>query len=159
MEGVMTGHDMLLFVDLSCMAIERHPPLLDWVWSWTEMPELEALTPEGWYKEGHGIIGGKLDCHNVWIPEHEQRNKLYLWAPQPPVADAALEELLKVRHKWTNTFHVVLIPRLMTPRWQRLFNKACDFTFVVSPGSLFWPSNMFEPLWIGIVLLFTHHRP
>ena len=31
MEGVMTGHNMLLFVDLSHMAIEHHPPFLDWV--------------------------------------------------------------------------------------------------------------------------------
>ena len=79
------------------------------------MPKLEALTPEGWYKEGHGITGGKLDGHNVWIPEHEPSNKLHLWALQPPVADAALEELLKAPHKWADTFHVVLIPRLMTP--------------------------------------------
>ncbi len=84
---------------------------------------------------------------------------MFLWAPQPPVADAALEELLKARHKRTDTFHVILIPRLMTPRWWRLFNKACDFTFVVSPGSVFWPADMFEPLWVGIVLPFTHHRP
>ncbi len=113
----------------------------------------------GWYKEEHGITGGKLDGHNIWIPDHEPRNKLHLWALQPPVADAALKELLKARHKWTDSFHVVLIPRLMTPWWQGLFNKACDFTFVVSPGSSSWPSNMFKPLWIGIVLPFTHHRP
>ena len=31
MEGVMTGQDMLLFVDLSRTAIEHHPPVLDWV--------------------------------------------------------------------------------------------------------------------------------
>ena len=31
MEGVMTGRDMLLFVDQSCTAMERHPPVLDWV--------------------------------------------------------------------------------------------------------------------------------
>jgi hypothetical protein len=118
MEGVMTGHDMLSFVDLSCTAIDRHPPLLEWVQSWTELPKLEALTPEGWYKEGHGITRGKLDGHNIWIPDHEPRKKLHLWAPQPPVADATLKELLEARHKRTNSFHVVLIPRLMTPRWQ-----------------------------------------
>jgi hypothetical protein len=47
----------------------------------------------------------------------------------------------------------------MTPRWRQLFNEACNFTCVVSPGSSFWPSNMFEPLWAGIVLPLTHHRP
>ena len=109
--------------------------------------------------QGHGITGGTLDSHKVLIPTHGGKNELFLWAPQPPVADAALEELLKARHKRTDTFHVVLIPRLMTPRWRRLFNKACDFTFVVSPGSVVWPADMFEPLWVGIVLPFTHHRP
>jgi hypothetical protein len=158
MEGVMTGRDMLVFVDLAHTAIERHPPLLDWVWTWTKLSKLEPLTPEGWYEEGHGITGGTLDSHKVWIPTHGDKNKLFLWAPQPLIADAALEELLKALHKRTDTFHVVLKPRLMTPRWRRLFNKACDFTFVVSPGYAFWPADMFEPLWVGNVLPFTHHR-
>ncbi len=47
MEGVMAGQDMLSFINLAHTAIERHPPLLDWVRSWTERPELEPLTPEG----------------------------------------------------------------------------------------------------------------
>jgi hypothetical protein len=71
----------------------------------------------------------------------------------------AIEELLKARHKRTDTFHVVMIPCLMIPRWRRLFNKACDFTFIVSPGTSFWPSDMFEPLWVGIILPFSQHRP
>jgi hypothetical protein len=159
MKGVMAGQDMLSFIDLANTAIERHPPLLDWVSSWTERPELKPLTPEGWFEEGHGIMGGTLDQHKIWIPNHGDKNGMFLWAPPPPVADAAMEELLKAQHKRTDTFHVVLIPRLMTPQWRRLFNKACDFTFVVSPGSSFWPADMFEPLWVGIVLPFTHHRP
>jgi hypothetical protein len=159
MEGVMTGLDMLLFVDLGCTAIKHHPPLLDWVCLWTDQPKLEALTLEGWYEEGHGITGEALDDHNVWIPLHAPKNQLHLWALQSPVANANLEELLKAQHKRTNTFHVVLIPRLLAPWWHWLFIKACDFTCVVSPGSLFWPTNMFEPLWVGIILLFTHRRP
>ncbi len=35
MEGVMAGADMLTFVDLSQGGIECHPPLLDWVRSWS----------------------------------------------------------------------------------------------------------------------------
>jgi hypothetical protein len=70
-----------------------------------------------------------------------------------------MEELSKARHKRTDTFHLVAIPRLMAPRWRRLFNKVCDFSFVVSPGTSFWPEGMFEPLWVGIILPFTHHRP
>jgi hypothetical protein len=36
MEGVMAGCDMLSFVDLARTAVEHHPPLLDWVRSWTD---------------------------------------------------------------------------------------------------------------------------
>jgi hypothetical protein len=120
---------------------------------------LEPLTPEGWLEEGHGIRGGQLDRRKVWMLIHKPKKKLHLWVPQPPVADPALKELLKARHKRTGNFHVVLIPRLMTLRWHRLFNKACDFTFVVSTGALFWPENMYEPLWIAILLPFSIHRP
>ena len=159
MEGVMAGEDMLSFVDLARSAHERCPALVDWIKEWTGVDDLEPLTPEGWFEEGHGIIGGETDKNGVWIPSHGPKGKTFLWSPQPAVADAMLEELLKARHKRTDTFHVVAIPCLMTPRWRRLFNKACDFTFEVSPGATFWPDSMFEPLWIGILLPYTHHRP
>jgi hypothetical protein len=58
-----------------------------------------------------------------------------------------------------DTFHVVMIPCMITPQWRRLLNKACNFTFVLSPGTSFWPSDMFEPLWVGIILPFSQHRP
>jgi hypothetical protein len=93
------------------------------------------------------------------MPMHCGKDQMFLWAPPPAMADAALEELLKAWHKQTDTFHVVLIQRLMSPRWRRLYNKVCDFTFVVSPGTWFWPHNMFKPLWVGIVLPFVHCRP
>ncbi len=95
-----------------------------------------------------------MDKHKVWIPNHEDKNQMHLWASQLAVANTALEELLKARHKKTDTFHIILIPRLMTPRWRHLFNKVCDFNFVVSPGHSFWPNTMFEPLWVGVLLPF-----
>ncbi len=155
MEGVMVGQDMLSFVDLAKMAIDRHLPLLDWVQSWTDQPNLDPLTPEGWFEEGHGFVQGALDKNNVWVPILKAKNKLHLWAPPPSVGDAALEELLKARHKRMDTFQVVLIPRLLAPWWRRLFNKVCDFTFVVSPIVSFWSPEMYEPLWVGIILPFS----
>ncbi len=159
MEGMMAGADMLTLVDLSRGGIDCHPPLLNWVRSWTGQPKLGVLMPEGWFEEGHGISGGVLDGHNIWIPSHCERDQMFLWAPLPPVADAALEELLKSRHKRTDIFHVVVVLRLMAPRWHCLFSKVCDFTFVASPGLPFWPTNMYEPLWVGIILPFAHCRP
>ena len=77
MEGVMAGEDMLNFVDLGKDVIERHPPLLHWIRSWTEWDRLKPLTPEGWYEEGHGITGGQNDKHGVWIPIHSPSNILF----------------------------------------------------------------------------------
>jgi hypothetical protein len=51
---------------------------------------------------------------------------MFLWSPPPAVADVAWEELLKARHKRTDTFHVLLVPRIMNPRWRRLFHKRSD---------------------------------
>ena len=100
-----------------------------------------------------------MDSKGVWIPRHCTKGQINLWAPAPAIADDALEELLKSRHKRTDLTHIVVIPLLMTPRWWRLFNKVCDFTFIVSPGAAFWPSHMYESLWVGIVLPFIHCRP
>ena len=158
MEGVMAGDNMLDFVDLAKSAVERSPSLIDWIRSWSES-NLVPLSPEGWFEKGHGMAGGAKDDRGVWIPAHVSKGHTFLWTPPPAAADVALEELCKARHKRTDTYHVVAIPRLMQPRWRRLFNKVCDFTFAVSPGSSFWPDAMFEPLWVGVVLPFTHHRP
>ena len=95
----------------------------------------------------------------MWIPSHCGRDQIYLWAPAPAVVDAALDELLKSRHKRLDIFHVIVVPRLMAPRWRCLFNKVCDFLFVASLGLPFWPTGMFEPLWVGIVLPFAQSRP
>lgn len=88
LEGVMSGQDMLSFLDLDKSAIDRCPKLLDWVRDWTMQPELAPLTPEEWFVEGHGIVGGHLDDHGVWMPDHEPAGKMHLWAPAPAVADA-----------------------------------------------------------------------
>ena len=159
MEGVMAGNDMLSYIDLDKSAIERSPDLLPWIRSWCGHKSINPLTPAEWFQEGHGIIGGHLDKHGVWMPDHERSNQMHLWAPAPAVADAMLEELLKARHKRTDTYHIVVIPRLMAPRWRRLFHKASDLFFSIDPGNAFWPSNMFEPLFVGIIFPFVRHRP
>ena len=159
MEGVMAGQGMLSFIDLDKSACERSPSLLPWIRSWCGRPDLKPLTPAEWYVEGHGIIGGHRDKRNVWIPDHEEANCMHLWAPAPSIADAMLEELLKARHKRTDTWHIVVIPRLMAPRWRRLFHKVVDLNFAVDAGNEFWPSDMFEPLFVGVIFPFIRHRP
>jgi hypothetical protein len=159
MEGVMAGKNMLTFINLDKSAIQRCTDLLPWICSWCGHSDIEPLTPEGWFQEGHGIIGGHVDKHKVWIPDHEQSGCMHLWAPPPAVADAMLEELLKARHKRTDTYDVVVIPRLMAPRWRRLFFKAVDVHFVIDPGNSFWPLEMYEPLFVGLILPYVPFRP
>jgi hypothetical protein len=48
MEGVMSGANILTFVNLAKGGIKRHPPLLSWIQSWTDRSDLKPLTPEGW---------------------------------------------------------------------------------------------------------------
>jgi hypothetical protein len=158
-EGVMAGDDMLSHLELDRSAVDRSSLLMKWIKEWTGRAHLKPLSPEGWFEEGHGVSGGKKDASGVWIPAHVSAGNLFLWAPPPAVADAALEQLLIATHKRTDLFHVVVIPRLMRPLWRRLFHKACDFVFKVVPTHSFWPASMHEPLWVGIILPFTHHRP
>ena len=82
--GVLTGKPMLDYIDLAKGALHRFPPLLNFVKNWIDCPNLEALTPEQWFVEAHGICGGSKDQHGVWIPKHASTGQMYLWAPPPP---------------------------------------------------------------------------
>ena len=161
LEGVVSGSQMLSFVDLALPATIRSPGVIDFVKSWVEpvAGDLRILSPEEWFVEGHGIVGGRKDARGMWIPSHAKNGKAYLWSPAPVIADVALEECLKAVHKRTDAFHIFLIPRLFTPRWMRLLYKLSDFVFHVKPGSRFWPSDMHEPLFVGISLPLLNRFP
>ena len=159
LEGVLSGKDMLAYIDLSKTALERHPPLLEFLKSWIEDESLKVLKPEEWFVEGHGITGGNPDRHGVWIPSHAPKFRSYLWTPPPVIADVALEECLKAVHKRRDAYHIFAVPRLFTTKWRRLFAKLCDFSISLPVGSPHWPSHLHEPLWIGISFPFIPHRP
>ena len=161
LEGVVAGSPMLSFIDLALSATVRAPEVIEFVKSWVEpvLGELKHLTPAEWFVEGHGIVGGKKDARGVWIPSHAEAGKVYLWSPPPVIADVALEECLKAVHKRTDSYHIFVIPRLFTPRWTRLLYKLSDFIFHVQPGSRHWPSDMHEPLFIGISLPLLNRYP
>ena len=161
LEGVSEGKDMLLFVDLAVPAINRHPVILDFVQSWLEstVGKGQVLKVEEWFVEGHGIVGGKRDSHGVWIPIHNKNGAVFVWSPPPVIGDVALEECLKSIHKQPDAFHVLLIPRLFSPLWLRMFYKFADFNFHISPGSTFWPHSMHEPLFVSIALPLLSRKP
>jgi hypothetical protein len=95
-----------------------------------------VLKEEEWFVEGHGIIGGRKDAHWIWIPMHAKNGRAHIWSPPPIIADVALEECMQAVHKWTDTFHMFLIPRLYPPLWSRMFHKLSNFILQLSPGFL-----------------------
>lgn len=78
LEGVMTGRDMLNFIDILKGAFERHLPLLHLIREFTGKDDLCPVPPEHWFVEGHGITGGFLDENNVWMPHHANNEETYL---------------------------------------------------------------------------------
>ena len=161
LEGVARGEHMLSFVDLAFNAFERHPALLTFVQSWVEpvLGKVKTLTVEEWFQEGHGIIGGEKDYNGVWLPKHAPNGKAYVWTPPPVIADVALEEAMKAIHKRTDAYHIFLIPRLYSPLWLRMLYKVSDVVLKIPAGSRHWPSNMHEPLLIGISLPLLTRNP
>ena len=88
---------------------------------------------------------------------HEGRN--YVWIPPPYAADIALAELRKARIKRQSSTHLFVCPRLYCPLWLKQLYKAADVVLEFPPGSLHWPSDMHEPVLIGVLFPFLRHSP
>ena len=161
LEGVVRGEHMLSFIDLAQNALERQPALLLFLQSWIELTvgKFKVLSTKEWFQEGHGIIGGEKDHNGVWMPNHSPNRKVYVWAPPPVIADVALEECMKAIHKRTDAYHILLIPRLYSPLWLRMLYKVSDVVVKIPPGSRYWPSNLHEPLFMGISLPLLTRSP
>ena len=141
--GVLGGASMLHFVPFHLSALDRSPSLQNWVSSWATEDQcpLTYLNPLDWFTgTGHS----------------SQRS---VWTPPPAAADAALSELARAVHKRPHLSHIILIPRLMTYHWRRLFGKLCNLQFTIPLGCPFWPVSSFEPLIVGVVFPFLPHRP
>jgi hypothetical protein len=155
-EGVNAGLDMLTFIPPHLNAIERHPPLLNWLCSWLGHNS-ELLTPDQWFSRGHSHDGGGYDQNGFW--RVKIRSRKFIWAPPPAAADVAVEELRKALIRRRDCTHVFICLRLLTPQWRRHLNKACVLVLFTEAGSEAWPIEMYEPLTIGIVFPFLSVRP
>ena len=74
-------------------------------------------------------------------------------------ADVALEQLWMARTKKQNSTHVLLVCRLLTPKWLKQLWKACDVVLSVPAGTRGWPIDMYEPVQIGVCFLFLSFQP
>jgi hypothetical protein len=158
-EGVMAGKDMLDYIDIARCSNERHPGISNFIQKITGVSTLKPLSVEEWFVEGHGIVGGYRDQHQMWIPSHAPNNQIYWWDPPPVVADVALEEALKAKHKRSDAVHILTIPRLCSPTWTRLFHKMSDFVVKLPVGSTHWPEGLHEPLFVGFSLPYIRYYP
>eukprot|EP00980_Cylindrotheca_fusiformis_P008541 scaffold1809_cov107-Cylindrotheca_fusiformis.AAC.5 len=159
-EGVMGGEPMSSFLPLHLTAFERSPELKPWVESWAGS-EAVFLTPEDWFIRGHDLcfVGEHTPSPRQRIKKIEVKSGVMIWSPPPAAAMVALEELRKARIKRQRSTHVILIPRLCTPMWLKQLYKASDLVLEIPPTCPFWSSNMFEPLFVGILLPFCRCDP
>jgi hypothetical protein len=156
-EGVTAGEAMLSFVPIAISALNRFPSVKEWISSWAGGESVEYLSPEDWFERGHDLLGGEYDQKGFW--RHRVVPGTFVWAPPPAAAEVALEQLRKARIKRQDSLHIVICPRLMTPRWLRQLYKASDIVFQVPAGCPFWPETMYEPLTIGMSLPFLRSKP
>jgi hypothetical protein len=157
-EGVMAGEDILSFIPLHLSAIERSPTLLGWLNSWINQ-HLEVLTPSDWYELGHDIRGWTHPGKNCLFSRPVLRKGVCGWFPPPAAADVALEQLRIARIKRQDSTHLIVMPRLLTPKWLKQLWKACDVVLSIPAGSAGWPVDMYEPVLIGICFPFLSFKP
>ena len=113
------------FIPLNEGAIQRSPQLIKWLKSWTS-EELEFLTPKDWFLRGHDIMEGEFEVNVDGFKWPKYAKGTFVWAPPPAAAETMLEEVHKARHRRTESTHIILIPRLMSPMWQKHVNKVSD---------------------------------
>ena len=61
--------------------------------------------------------------------------------------------------KRKSSIHVVVIQRLMTPKWLKQLLKAADCIFSIPASHPFWPSCHCEPLVVAILFPYLRYRP
>ena len=163
LEGVMTGKDILSYIPLAETAVKRSPTLLRWIKSWAKEGRLqqqgfgvEVLDENDWFIKGHDIDGGYM-LNNFYYPQY--RKGTYLWSPPPAAAEIACEEIRKARTKRSESTHIFVCPRLLTPYWRSHLHRSADLILEIPAGGEYWPLEMHEPLILALFFPRLPHRP
>ena len=162
--GVMNGKDMLCFVPIHMSALKRSETLAPWLRSWLGPENLEFLSPYQWYTRGHDHVKDHWESNHDFTGENiitspALKPGVFVWAPAPCAALAAVEQLRKARHKRQESLHIFIVPRLMTPLWRKQLHKASDLVLSIPIGHTSWPSSMYEPLTLAVIFPFLNCRP
>ncbi len=158
LSGVMTGKSMTDFVPIHKSALERFPALEDWIRSWTSS-RTEFLSPMQWFTRGHDHELNEFEVNVDGVKLPKMKTGCFVWSPPPCLAEVAIEELRKARHKRTTSHHLFIVPRLMQPHYLKHLHKAADLIVSVPVGHPYWPTSMHEPLTLAFVFPFISHRP
>ena len=162
-EGVMVGQPMLSFVPLHKTALQRSDSLKTWIISWlnpclTKGEQLEFLDENDWFCRGHDVLGGAKNPDGIFIPHFKAG--VMIWTPPPAAAHVAIEQLREARNKRTESFHVILLPRLFTSLWRRQLWRVSDLHFELPFITNIWEKDKYhEPLILTFVLPFLRHHP
>jgi hypothetical protein len=156
--GVMAGERMISFVPIHQTALERSRSLKPWLDSFLE-PTAEYLDAKGWFHRGHDIDDNNWEYNSDGMKLPTLKSGIFIWAPQPCAAEAAVEELRQARHKRQKSKHLFIVPRLMTPYWRKHLHKAADLVLTLKPGHPAWPLEMLEPLTLAFVFPFIRQKP
>jgi hypothetical protein len=106
-EGVTSGIDMLLFIPTHLSAIERHPPIIQWIFSWLGN-DAELLTSTQWFSRRHSHYGGYYDDQGFWR-QHIKPGK-FVWAPAPGAAEVAVEDIEKSTYQEKRLYSCISVP-------------------------------------------------
>jgi hypothetical protein len=131
--GVLGGEHMLKHVPLNETVLDRCFEAVEWLQSSVVGGDWRVLEFDDWFDRVHTTDGS------------------FFWFPPPAVADVAVEQLCESKHIRPWNTHVFACPALMTARWRKQLMKVADVVFVVPVGCDVWPSNMHEPLVVGLI--------
>ena len=82
-----------------------------------------------------------------------------MWTPPPAAARVALEEIRQARQKRQDSSHILVVPKLMAPEWQRQLFKTADLVVTVPTGHPHWPKAHHEPLTLAICFPYIRSEP
>lgn len=156
--GVMAGRTMTSFIPIHRNALERCDLLRPWLLSWLGT-EAEFLDPIDWSIRGHDIVKEKFESNIDGMKLPVVKSGSFVWSPPPCLAEIAVEELRKARHKRTGSRHLFIVPRLMQPTYFKQLLKAADLVISLPIGHPAWPEDMYEPLTLAFVFPFLNYRP
>ena len=100
--GVMAGKTRTSFILIHLSAFERWAFLKPWLNTWLST-DVEYLAPEDWLVRGHDLVKGSFERNidGMKLPNNSLGS--CVWCSPPCLAEVAVEELQKARHKRTQS--------------------------------------------------------